>query len=237
MLAIPSIDILGGRTVRLLQGDYSRVTTYPVEPTEVAREFVDAGASRIHLVDLDAARGAGDNLEVVRQVIATAGAEVQVGGGVRSAEAVERLLGAGASFVVVGTVAAERPEEVAAWARRWPGRIHIGVDARDGLVATHGWEKSAGWSTAALLDHYRDAPIAAYIYTDINRDGALQGAATEALPALVARSAHPLILSGGVTTVADLAAAAAAGAAGAIIGRAIYEGRLTVAEAVGAAAG
>jgi phosphoribosylformimino-5-aminoimidazole carboxamide ribotide isomerase len=236
MLVIPSIDILDGRTVRLLQGDYSRVTTYDADPLDVARGFVSEGATRIHVVDLNAARDTGDNFEVIRRVIGVAGVEIEVGGGVRTPEAADRLFGAGAAFVVVGTVAAERPGEVGAWTRRWPGRVQIGLDARGGVVATHGWERSAGWKVEEMIDHYRDSPVAGFIYTDISRDGALQGPATDALMELVARTTHPVVLSGGVTTPADVTAAAAAGAAGAIIGRAIYEGHITVTDALRAAA-
>ncbi|MDQ6748120.1 MAG: 1-(5-phosphoribosyl)-5-[(5-phosphoribosylamino)methylideneamino]imidazole-4-carboxamide isomerase [Candidatus Dormibacteraeota bacterium] len=234
MLVIPSIDILGGRTVRLFQGDYAQVTAYDADPVEVARGFAREGARRIHVVDLDAARGDGQNPDIVNAVIAAVDVEVEVGGGVRGPEAVERLLAAGAAFVVVGTVAAERPGDVVAWVGRWPGRIHVGLDARDGVVAIHGWEKAAGRTVLEMIELYRDAPVAGFIYTEISRDGALQGAATEDLADLVSRTDHPVILSGGITTVDDLSAAAAAGAAGAIVGRAIYEGRLTVADAVSA---
>ncbi|MEA2683954.1 MAG: phosphoribosylformimino-5-aminoimidazole carboxamide ribotide isomerase [Chloroflexota bacterium] len=232
MLVIPSIDVLGGRTVRLYQGDYSKVTTYDGDPVEVARGFVTEGAHRIHVVDLDGARAQGDNFGAIEGIITAAGVEVQVGGGVRSPEAVERLLSAGAAYVVVGTVAAERPGDVGAWALRWPGRVYIGLDARDGSVATHGWEKHAGWTVDAMIQQYRDVPVAGFIYTEISRDGALLGAATETLAELVDKSPHPVILSGGVTTLDDLVAARAAGAAGAIIGRAIHEGRITVADAI-----
>jgi phosphoribosylformimino-5-aminoimidazole carboxamide ribotide isomerase len=232
MLVIPSIDVLGGRTVRLFQGDYSKVTTYDGDPVEVARSFAADGARRIHVVDLDGARGQGENFEAIANLIAAVGVEVQVGGGARSSEAVERLLSAGAAYVVVGTVAAERPGDVGAWARRWPGRIHVGLDAWDGAVTTHGWEKPAGWTVEAMIRQYRDAPVAGFIYTDISRDGALRGAATDALAGIVQQSPHQVILSGGVTTTDDLVAARAAGAAGAIIGRAIHEGRLSLVEAI-----
>jgi phosphoribosylformimino-5-aminoimidazole carboxamide ribotide isomerase len=235
MLLIPAIDLLGGRTVRLLQGDYSQVTTYDADPVAMARRFALEGATRIHLVDLDAARGKGDNADIVRDVIEAAGVDVEVGGGVRGPEVVERLLSAGASHVVVGTVAAERPGDVGAWTRRWPGRIYVGLDARDGVIATHGWEKAAAWTVEEMVDQFRDAPVAGYIYTDISRDGALEGAATEALDAVVSRSQHDVILSGGVTGVQDIVAAQHAGAAGVIIGRALYEGRLTLPEALAVA--
>ncbi|MGI8609407.1 MAG: HisA/HisF-related TIM barrel protein [Candidatus Dormibacteria bacterium] len=237
MLLIPAIDVLGGRTVRLLRGDYSQVTTYDADPVEVATGFAAAGARRIHLVDLDAARGQGDNFEVVRKVVAAAGTgiEVEVGGGVRGPEVVERLLSAGASHVIVGTVAAERPGEVGAWIRRWPGRIFVGLDTRKGVIATHGWEKSGVWTVQEMLNQYRDAPIAGFIYTDISRDGAMQGAATDSLAPVLAISQHDVILSGGVTTLADIEAARQAGAAGIIVGRALYEGRLTLTDAIAAA--
>lgn len=237
MLVIPSIDVLGGRTVRLFQGDYARVTTYDVDPVEVARGFVADGATRIHVVDLDAARGQGENFEAITRVIDAAPVDVQVGGGVRSAEAADRLLSAGAAYAVVGTVAADRPGEVGAWTRRWPGRVYIGLDVRDRLVATHGWEKTGGWTVDEMVQQYGDAPVAGFIYTDITRDGALQGAAIEALAALVERSPHPVILSGGVTTIGDLVAARAAGAAGAIIGRALHEGRLSLVDSIRAGEG
>jgi phosphoribosylformimino-5-aminoimidazole carboxamide ribotide isomerase len=236
MLVIPAIDVLAGRTVRLLRGDYTQVTTYETDPAEMAARFASAGAQRIHLVDLDAARGQGANGAVIRSVIEASGVAVEVGGGVRSPEVVERLLGAGAAYVVVGTVAAERPGDVAAWTRRWPGRIYIGIDARGGVVATHGWERSGAWSVPAMIERYRDAPVAGFIFTEISRDGALQGAATDSLAEVVTATTQPVILSGGVTSTADLVAARDAGAAGAIVGRAIYEGRLTVEEALAATA-
>ncbi|GAC1329441.1 MAG: 1-(5-phosphoribosyl)-5-[(5-phosphoribosylamino) methylideneamino]imidazole-4-carboxamide isomerase [Candidatus Dormibacteria bacterium] len=234
MLVIPAIDLLGGRTVRLLRGSYDEVTRYEADPVDVARGFADAGARRIHVVDLDAARGQGHNSDVLRAMFAAVEVDVEVGGGVRSAEAVEGLLGAGAAFVVVGTVAAERPAEVRAWAHQWPGKIYIGVDARDGDVATHGWERSVGQPVAELRGDFEDAAVAGFIFTDINRDGALGGAAIGALADVVASTSHPVILSGGVTAAADLSAARAAGAHGAIIGRALYEGRMTIEEAIAA---
>ena len=236
MLLIPAIDILGGRTVRLLRGDYSRVTTYDADPVDVAFGFAAEGARRIHVVDLDAARGQGDNFAAVRAVVEAAGVEVEVGGGVRGPESVERILSVGASQVIVGTVAAERPGEVGAWTRRWPGRIYVGLDTREGVIATHGWEKKGAWTVAEMLSQYRDAPIAGFVYTDISRDGALQGAATESLKSVVARSEHGVILAGGVTTVDDIVAARHAGAAGVIVGKALYEGRLSLQEALAAAA-
>ena len=235
MLLIPAIDILGGRTVRLLRGDYSQVTTYAADPVEVATGFLAAGARRIHVVDLDAAREHGDNFDLVRAVIEAVDVDVQLGGGVRGPEVVERLLSAGASHVIVGTLAAERPGEVGAWARRWPGRIYVGLDARDGVIATHAWEKAGAWTVAEMLNQYRDAPVAGFIYTDISRDGAMQGAATDSLEGVVALSQHDVILSGGVTTVDDVAAARRAGAAGAIVGRALYEGKLALVDALAAA--
>jgi len=234
MLLIPAIDILGGRTVRLLRGDYSKVTTYDANPVDVACGFAAEGARRIHVVDLDAARGRGDNFDAVRAVVEAAGVEVEVGGGVRGPEAVERLLSVGASWVIVGTVAAERPGEVGAWTRRWPGRIYVGLDARAGMIATHGWEKAGAWTVAEMLSQYRDAPVAGFVYTDISRDGAMEGAATESLEAVVSHSKHEVILAGGVTTVDDILAARRAGAAGVIVGKALYEGRLSLKEALAA---
>ncbi|HEV1997426.1 MAG TPA: HisA/HisF-related TIM barrel protein, partial [Candidatus Dormibacteraeota bacterium] len=190
---------------------------------------------RIHVVDLDAARGQGDNFDVVRAVVEAAGVAVEVGGGVRSPDVVERLLSAGASHVIVGTVAAERPGDVGAWTRRWPGRIYVGLDARAGVIATHGWEKSGAWTVEEMLNQYRDAPVAGFIYTDISRDGAMEGAATDSLEAVVAHSQHGVILAGGVTTLDDITAARRAGAAGAIVGKALYEGRLTLSESLAAA--
>ena len=235
MLLIPAIDILGGRTVRLLRGDYAEVTTYDTDALEVAAVFAADGATRIHVVDLDAARGDGGNFEAVREVIRSCGVDVEVGGGVRGPEVVERLISAGASHVVVGTVAAERPGEVAAWTRRWPGRIYVGLDARDGVIATHGWQRSGAWTVEEMLSQFRDAPVAGFIYTDISRDGAMAGAATEALEAVVARSDHPVTLSGGIATIDDIVAARQAGAAAVIVGKALYEGRLTLKEALAAA--
>ncbi|MFN2462905.1 MAG: 1-(5-phosphoribosyl)-5-[(5-phosphoribosylamino)methylideneamino]imidazole-4-carboxamide isomerase [Candidatus Dormibacteria bacterium] len=237
MLVIPAIDLLGGRTVRLAQGDYQRVTQYQADPVTSARSYAAAGALRVHLVDLDAARGDGDNQAVIADVIRAAGVEVEVGGGVRSRAALARLLEAGASQAVIGTAAVEHPDEVLEWAAEWPGRVLIGIDARDGIVATHGWKRSGELTVADLVCRYEEAPIAGFVFTDIGRDGLLEGVSEVAIREVVAGSAMPVTVGGGVTTTADIRAAAAAGAAGAIVGRAIYEGRLTVEEAISAATG
>jgi len=228
----PAIDVRDGKVVRLLQGDYDRQTTYGSDPVAVARSFADAGARWIHVVDLDAARsGSPVNRPVVAAIAAavTASASVQTGGGVRSVADAQALADAGVARVVMGSAAVADPSLVAAASAVVP--VAVGLDHRDGEVAVHGWTEGSGVQLADALGWFPTA--AAFVITDIARDGMLEGPDVVGLAAAAAATSIPVIASGGVSSLADVAAfRGVPGIAGVITGKAIYEGRFTVAEAV-----
>ena len=240
----PAIDLRDGQCVRLYQGDYDRQTTYGDDPVAQAKSFVDEGADVLHVVDLDAARsGEPVNRPVIEAICGQVGVPVQVGGGVRSVEAAEALFALGVDRVVIGTAAVERPELVAELTER--GRsVVVGLDARGDEVATHGWTTSTGQSVADLAQRFAGVGVAALVVTEIGRDGTLDGPDVDGLTRLLASTEIPVIASGGVGTIDDLTTLAALGAeadqprsgrlAGVIVGRALYEGRFTVREAVSA---
>jgi phosphoribosylformimino-5-aminoimidazole carboxamide ribotide isomerase len=233
----PAIDLRGGRCVRLVEGDFDRETVYGDDPVEVARSFAAAGARWIHVVDLDAARS-GDpvNRPVVAAIAAAvdaSGVRVQTGGGVRSLADAAALIGAGVARVVIGTAAVEDPALVEAATRRWPGQVAVGLDHRGGEVRLRGWTESAGRSVEELVPAAVGAGAVAVIVTDISRDGRLVGPDVAGLAALVAATGAPVIASGGIGSIDDVRALAAVpGLIGLIAGKAIYEGRLDVAEAL-----
>jgi phosphoribosylformimino-5-aminoimidazole carboxamide ribotide isomerase len=231
----PAIDLRGGKCVRLKQGDYGRETIYGDDPAEMARQFAAQGAEQLHLVDLDGAKeGASANLAAVRAILAAVKIPCELGGGIRDEAAIERLLGLGLSRLVVGTRALKEPDWFRATAERFPGRLALGIDAKEGRVATHGWLETSDVSAVALARELSAAPIAAIIYTDIARDGMLSGPNLPAMGEMKAAVPVPVIASGGVTTAADVAALAGIGMDGCIIGRALYEGTLTIPEALAA---
>jgi phosphoribosylformimino-5-aminoimidazole carboxamide ribotide isomerase len=232
---IPSIDLRGGRVVRLEQGDYARETTYDADPVSVARGFASSGARRIHVVDLDGARdGRAGNDSVIREILGTCRAlAVQVGGGMRSRERVEEILAAGAARVVIGTAALEQPALLQELATRFPDRIILGLDARDGRVAVRGWRETSAETVEEVLDRFAKLPLAAVLHTDIGRDGLLGGPNIEATAALARRSPFPVLASGGVGSLEDLERLARTRViAGAIVGKAIYSGAIRVDEAI-----
>ncbi|HET6795282.1 MAG TPA: 1-(5-phosphoribosyl)-5-[(5-phosphoribosylamino)methylideneamino]imidazole-4-carboxamide isomerase [Acidimicrobiales bacterium] len=239
-----AIDVRQGRCVRLAQGDYDRQTVYDGDPVEVARRFEKAGAHWIHVVDLDAARtGRATNRGVVEAVAAAVSVPVQTGGGVRTMADAEALLGAGVTRVVIGTAAVEDPGLVSSLAAAHPGRVAVGLDHRLAggrrMVAVRGWESTSSLELAEATGRLADAGAAAAIVTDIGRDGMLGGPDVDGLAGLLAESRLPIVASGGVSSVADVAALAAVEAdgrrlAGVVVGRALYEGRLSVEEAVAA---
>jgi phosphoribosylformimino-5-aminoimidazole carboxamide ribotide isomerase len=239
----PAIDLRGGRAVRLLRGDYAAETVYSDDPVAIARGFEAAGARWIHVVDLDAARsGEAGNLEYVAAIARSVSCEIETGGGVRSVEAAERLIDAGVARVVIGTAAVERPELVAELAGRYPGRVAVGLDARGRQVATKGWTETTDLDLVDLAKQFEGQGVSALIVTEIGRDGTMAGPDLDQLAAVLEATAVDVIASGGVGTLDDIRALAdlrAAGRnggsrplAGIIAGRAIYEGRFTVEEAL-----
>ena len=231
----PAIDIKAGACVRLLRGDMDAATEYNPDPGDQARRFKDAGCRWIHVVDLDGAVSGGSvNREAVLAVL-KAGVPVQLGGGIRAMAAVEGWLADGVSRVVLGTAALKDPDLVRDAARAFPDRIAVGADARDGMVAAEGWVEASEVPVADLARRFEDCGVAAVVFTDIGRDGALAGVNLEATAALARAVALPVIASGGVASIDDIHALVrdGAGIEGVIAGRAIYDGRLDVAEALG----
>jgi len=233
VILYPAIDLRGGRCVRLRQGDYAQETVFGEDPAAIARQWVEQGATFLHLVDLDGAReGRPINGPSVRAIVEAAGVPCQLGGGIRTDEHLAEVLSWGVSRVILGSKALESPEWCEQVARRHPGRIALGVDARDGRVAVHGWLQTSDVLALDLVRRAGEWPLAAVIYTDISRDGMMRGVNVEATAALCQAVPHlHVIASGGVTDVDDLLRLQAAGVPGAIIGRALYEGRLDLREA------
>lgn len=229
MELIPSIDLRGGKVVRLQQGDYARETIYEADPVQQARRFAAAGVARIHVVDLDAARdGGAGNASVIRAILAAcSGTSVQVAGGARSLERVAAAFDAGASRVVIGTAALEEPDFVRAAAERYPDRIVLALDTRDGRVATRGWREVSALTQDDVLARFVGVPFGALLYTEIGRDGLLGGPDVEGTAALARRTKIPVIASGGVGELADLERLARTRViAAAIVGRALYSGAI-----------
>jgi phosphoribosylformimino-5-aminoimidazole carboxamide ribotide isomerase len=237
MILYPAVDIRGGHTVRLERGDYGRETLYDADPLDAARRWTEQGAKFLHVVDLDGARsGRPQNLEHVERIAREVGIPVQVGGGLRDAEAVEAMLRAGAERVVLGTAALTEPELVAGLAADHGERIFVGVDARSGQVAVEGWERSTKAKPAEVIEDLARRGVYGFVYTPVDVDGTLAGPDLEGLGSVAqacAKAGATLIYSGGVGSLEDLRAVAAldpAGLAGVIVGRALYDGRFTVAE-------
>lgn len=235
---IPAIDLRGGRVVRLFRGDYNQQTTYNVDPLEIARQFKDAGCRWLHVVDLDGARdGRLINLELIELLIRKSGLEVEVGGGIRTEEVIEYLLAIGAKRLILGTRAISDGDWFRAMVHdtRFRNRLVLGLDARDGRVGTHGWTISGSENPTALevVRNVAQWPLAAIIYTDIARDGTLIGPNVAATEVLVQHTGTiPVIHSGGVGSLADIKTLKRLPIEGVIVGKAIYERTLDVAEAV-----
>ncbi len=238
MILYPAIDLKDGNCVRLLRGDMEAATVFGADPAAQARAFQDAGAEWLHLVDLNGAfAGKPVNAAAVEAILSAISVPAQLGGGIRDMATIEAWIERGLSRVILGTVAVENPALVREAATAFPGKIAVGIDARKGRVATRGWAEETDVMATDLAQRFEDAGVAAIIYTDIDRDGAMQGpniAATEAL----ARAVNiPVIASGGVSSMADLDALRATGViAGAISGRALYDGAIDLAEALRALA-
>jgi len=236
VIVIPAVDVRGGRCVRLLRGDYAQETVYSDDPTQQAVGFARRGATRVHIVDLDAARGQPDVLsrDAVRAAVRNLrdmGITVQVGGGVRSAQAAASWLDAGADYIVLGSLALREPQAAEEICRAHPGHVLLGLDVRGDVAQAQGWTEAAG-DAREHLQRWRTWPAAGVIRTDVGRDGALLGPDIEGLRATIDAYQGDVIASGGVATIDDLDTCAAAGASGAIVGRALYEGRLDLSEAL-----
>jgi phosphoribosylformimino-5-aminoimidazole carboxamide ribotide isomerase len=228
----PAIDLRGGKCVRLRQGDYGRETVYGDDAAEMARRWVGQGATCLHLVDLDGAReGTTANLEAVNAILAAVDVPCELGGGIRDEATIQRLLDLGLARLVLGTRALKEPDWFRGLVRRFPAQLALGIDAKDGFVATDGWLKTSSTSAIELARQFSGEPLAAIIYTDIARDGMLQGPNLQAMEQMNAAVELNVIASGGVTSAGDVRQLAAIGLAGCIVGRALYEGTLTLAEA------
>lgn len=230
-ILFPAIDLKDGQGVRLREGDMATATLYAPDPAAQARDFADAGARWLHIVDLNGAfAGKSVNGDAVRAIVAAFPGEVQLGGGIRTLAAIDAWLDAGVSRVVLGTAALKDPQLVREAARAHPHRIVVGVDARDGFVATEGWAERSDVPVADLARRFEDAGVAALLFTDVGRDGLLKGVNVEATVALAQSVAIPVIASGGVAGMADidalLDARKNARIEGVISGKAIYDGRL-----------
>lgn len=234
MILYPAIDLKDGNCVRLLRGDMGAATVFGSDPAAQARAFQDAGAQWLHLVDLNGAfEGKPVNDDAVQAIIAATQMPVQLGGGIRDMATIDYWLERGVTRVILGTVAVEQPDLVREAALAHPGRIAVGIDARQGRVATRGWAEETDVMATDLARAFQDAGVAAIIYTDIDRDGAMQGPNVAATEALARAVAIPVIASGGVSSMQDLHALQQTGViAGAISGRALYDGAIDLASAL-----
>jgi phosphoribosylformimino-5-aminoimidazole carboxamide ribotide isomerase len=232
MVVIPAIDLLGGRCVRLLKGDYEQATTYSEDPLEVVDAFARAGAEHLHVVDLDAARGQGDNSAVIRSMLKRSDLMFQVAGGVRSAEAVDAWVDAGADAVVMGTAAVREPRLLERCTNRHPARVLAALDVRDDRAAVSGWTQTEPMMIGALVGRWDQLALAGVILTCIDRDGTMGGPDLKMLGRVRAMTNRTLQYSGGVASAEDVRSVASAGVQAVILGKALYEGRLTLTQAL-----
>lgn len=235
MILYPAIDLKDGQCVRLLRGEMEEATVFNDDPAAQARAFQDAGCEWIHLVDLNGAfAGEPVNGAAVEAILGAIDVPAQLGGGIRDMATIESWIEKGLSRVILGTVAVENPDLVREAARAFPGKVAVGIDARDGRVATKGWAEETDVMVTDLAKSFEDAGVCAIIYTDINRDGAMQGPNTEATADLARAVSIPVIASGGVSSLNDLRALKSCGASlnGAISGRALYDGAIDLKEAL-----
>jgi phosphoribosylformimino-5-aminoimidazole carboxamide ribotide isomerase len=226
--------------LRLFRGDYAQAQTYSAEPVAMAKRFFDAGIGRIHVVDLDAARGSGNNRESIRRIIDEVPVEIEVGGGIRNEPDIEELLAAGVRELIVGTVLARDPERVAGWVATYGDVFIASIDAREGMVSVAGWEKDTGIKDTELARMIADLGIGTIVYTSISHDGTLEGPDIEATNRIAEESGVEVVLSGGVSCAADVRSVVDRGhrlITGIITGKAIYEGTLELSEAMEAARG
>lgn len=238
MQIYPAIDIRAGRCVRLRQGDYAQETVFGADPAAMAQRWVADGATYLHLVDLDGAKeGRPVNGNSVRAIVGASAVPCQLGGGLRTRQHINEALDWGVARVIIGTKALQSPQWLDQMCAAFPDKIVLGIDARDGRVATQGWLETSEMAALDLARKLAHLRLAALVYTDIGRDGMMQGANVAAMAQMAAAVPIPVIASGGVTTLDDIRQLAAAGLAGCIVGRALYEGQLTLREIARAIAG
>jgi len=238
MLVIPAIDLMGGEAVRLEKGDFATKKVYAKDPVEKAEEFRVAGAELLHVVDLDGAKaGHPVNLDAVARLCRVKGIEVELGGGLRTLPDIEKVLGLGVSYVVLGTAAVERLGLVEDACRRFPGRVRTGIDAKDGEVKVAGWLEGTGMKAVDVARRVKAAGVRLVEYTDVARDGMFSGVDAAGAARLQGEAGVEVVASGGVAGLADVKACKLAGLAGVIVGKAIYERRLDLGEAIRAARG
>jgi len=235
MIVLPAIDIKDGHCVRLYQGDYGEVTTYDTDPVQVALRWQEAGANWLHIVDLDgAAQGNPVNAELIARIRAATKMHIEVGGGMRSLEHIQRILDLGIDRVILGTVAITSRELLSQALAAWGERIVVGIDARGGLVSISGWHETSQVKATTLAAELEQSGVQRFVYTDIARDGVLMGPNLDALREMQRATSRPLIAAGGVSALHDLQALAALGVEGAIVGKAIYTGDVDLAVAISA---
>lgn len=233
MEIIPAIDLMGGRCVRLTQGDFASKKTYDADPLELAFQFQEAGIRRLHMVDLDGAKaGKPANLPVLENICRQTNLVVDYGGGIKTAQDLADIFQAGAAQVTCGSIAVKKPELFLDWVMEYGSdKIILAADARDGYIAIAGWQEASEWAVADFIDHYTRRGVEWVLCTDISRDGMLQGPATDLYQELITQfPALKLIASGGVSSIADLQALKAAGATAVVFGKALYEGRFSMAD-------
>ena len=226
MIAYPAVDLRGGRVVQLVGGRPEDERVSLPDPVAVARRWVADGFRALHVVDLDAALGSGSNRDAIFAILEQVDVPVQVGGGVRDDESADTLLKAGAARVIVGTRAVEDHAWLETLAARWPGRIVVAADIRDGIVVTRGWTEGTGLEATNFLERLDPLPLGGILVTDVSREGRMQGADADRFAALAAATRHPLLASGGIRDIHDLHELARRGVAGAVLGMALYTGAL-----------
>jgi len=233
MRVIPAIDLMGGEVVRLEKGDFATKKIYSRHPAEQAAEFQRAGATVLHVVDLDGARaGWPVNLDTVRALCAVPGLEIELGGGLRTLADIEKVLALGVGAVVLGTAAVERLDLVRQACARFPGRVRCGIDARNGEVKVAGWLEGSGLKAVEVARRVKEAGVTLVEYTDVARDGMFTGVDAAGAAAIQAEAGVEVVASGGVASLDDIRACLAAGVAGVIVGKALYEGRIDLGEAI-----
>ena len=233
MIIYPAIDIINGKCVRLQQGSYSDVTVFGDSPVDMARKWESLGAEYLHVVDLDGARsGKSENAEIIKQIAKTLKIPVQIGGGIRNLETIETYLSAGLSRVILGTSAVNNREMLVSALREYKSKIAVGIDAKDGKVAIHGWEKTSDFTAVEFAKEIESLGTKTIIYTDISRDGMLKGPNLQAMKEMADSVALDVIASGGVSRLTDIVDLKQTGVSGVIVGKALYTGNVNLKEAI-----